>query len=264
MGRAERPNMAGRTVRSAARPATRLRHVGRGRSRAGDGYVQFERRAFSPVLRRVERGSGSAAGQRAVVRVTNSAAATVTAVTTATDGHAPMRLARGCEPPIAATYTALRLAAAAGPDARYQSRAHQAPAAANSAPPRSRRPVRRATRNPPARPRAATAEDRDVGVPLTGFTLSAGARRTVPLWPARFGLTGCRPSPPPGAAPPGIPARTSARPRAGGSVACVPRAGPVSGGLDTARTTPEPLAFVLAAWSQACSNSSWVISIAAS
>ena len=54
MGRAERPNRAGRTVRSAARPATRLRHVGRGRSRAGDGYVQLERRAFSPVLRRAE------------------------------------------------------------------------------------------------------------------------------------------------------------------------------------------------------------------
>ena len=121
------------------------------------------------------RGSGLAAGQRAVVRVTNSAAARVTAVTTATDGHAPMRLARGCEPPIAATYTALRLAAAAA-RARYQSRADQAPAAANSAPPRSRRPVRRATRIPPARPRAATADDRDVAVPLTGFTLSAGAR----------------------------------------------------------------------------------------
>jgi len=55
MGRAERPDMAGRTVRSAARSATRLRHFGRGRrSRAGDGYVQLERRAFSPVLRKAE------------------------------------------------------------------------------------------------------------------------------------------------------------------------------------------------------------------
>jgi hypothetical protein len=72
----------------------------------------------------------------------------VTAVTTATEGHAPMRLARGCEPPTTATYAAARLAAAAGSDARHQSCAHQAPAAANSAPPRSRRPVRRATRNP--------------------------------------------------------------------------------------------------------------------
>jgi len=34
---------------------------------------------------------------------------------------------------------------------------------------------------PPARPRTATADDRDVGVPLMGFTLSAGARRPVPL-----------------------------------------------------------------------------------
>lgn len=34
---------------------------------------------------------------------------------------------QGCEPPIAARYTAVRPAAAAGPDTRYQSRAHQAP-----------------------------------------------------------------------------------------------------------------------------------------
>ena len=69
-------------------------------------------------------------------------------LTPAPQGHAPMRLARGCEPPTTATYAAARLAAAAGSDARHQSCAHQAPAAANSAPPRSRRPVRRATRNP--------------------------------------------------------------------------------------------------------------------
>ena len=62
---------------------------------------------------------GSAAGQRVAVRFTSSAAATVTAVTTATEGHAPMRLARGCEPPIAARYTAVRRRAP--PDARYQS-----------------------------------------------------------------------------------------------------------------------------------------------
>lgn len=127
---------------------------------------------------------GSAAGPRAAVRVTDSAAATVTAVTTATDGHAPMRLARGCEPPIAARYTALRLAAAAGPEARYQSRAHQAPAAANSAPPSSRRPVCRATRNPPARPRAATADDRDVGVPLMALRyLPLNASQYHSGWP---------------------------------------------------------------------------------
>jgi len=42
-------------------------------------------------------------GQRATARVTSSEAATVTAVTATTDGHAPMRFASGCEPPIAAT-----------------------------------------------------------------------------------------------------------------------------------------------------------------
>ncbi len=49
-----------------------------------------------------------------------------------------MRLASGCEPPIAAAYTALSPAAPVGPDARYWSRAHQAPAARIA--PRSRRP----------------------------------------------------------------------------------------------------------------------------
>lgn len=75
------------------------------------------------------RTPAQAATQRTAVRVTSSAAATVTAVTTATAGHPPMRLASGCEPPIAVTYTAFSPAAAAGPDARYQSRAHQAAAA---------------------------------------------------------------------------------------------------------------------------------------
>jgi hypothetical protein len=46
-------------------------------------------------------GPGTAVGWSLPVRVTTSAAATVTAVTTATEGHAPMRLARGCEPPVA-------------------------------------------------------------------------------------------------------------------------------------------------------------------
>lgn len=92
--------------------------------------------AFSRAIRaRHAAACHRAAGQRAAVRVTRSAAATVTAVTAATDGHAPIRLASGCEPPIAATYNALSAAAAAGPDARYQSRPHQTPAAANSAPP---------------------------------------------------------------------------------------------------------------------------------
>jgi hypothetical protein len=66
------------------------------------------------------------------MRVTTSAAATVTAVTTTTEDHAPTRLASGYEPLMAATYTALRPAAAADPRARYYSRAHQASAAANS------------------------------------------------------------------------------------------------------------------------------------
>ena len=135
------------------------------------------------------RGSGSAAGQRVAVRFTSSAAAVVTAVTTATEGHAPMRLARGCEPPIAATYTAVRLTAVA---CRMRGTSLA----------RTRRLPRRTARRPghggpsavrrgtPARPRAATADDRDVGVPLMGFTLSAGARRPVPLGPARL-LTRC-------------------------------------------------------------------------
>jgi hypothetical protein len=42
-------------------------------------------------------------------------------------------------------------------------RAHQAPAAANSAPPSSRRPVQRATASPPMSPRAATAEEETMG-----------------------------------------------------------------------------------------------------
>jgi len=57
------------------------------------------------VLDRPERDNGRihrAAGQRDTVRVTSSVAATVTAVTAMTDGHAPMRFASGCEPPIAA------------------------------------------------------------------------------------------------------------------------------------------------------------------
>ena len=49
--------------------------------------------------RRRLRGSGSAAGQRVAVRFTSSAAATVTAVTTETEGHAPMRLARDASRP---------------------------------------------------------------------------------------------------------------------------------------------------------------------
>src|ERR1700761_9353085 len=104
--------------------------------------------------------------QRAATRVTTSAAATVTAVTAATDGQVPMRFASGCEPPIAATYRTLSPAAAAGPDVRYQSRAHQAPTAANSAPPSSRRPVRCATTNPPASPSTGATDDTEKRTPL--------------------------------------------------------------------------------------------------
>lgn len=107
------------------------------------------------------------------MRVTTSAAATVTAVTATTDGHAPTRLASRCDPPIAVTHTALSPAAAAGPDTRYQSRAHQAPAAANSAPPSSRRPVRHAMKNPPGSPSTATADDTDAEVSPIGRALSA-------------------------------------------------------------------------------------------
>ena len=59
-----------------------------------------------------------------------------------------MRLASGCEPPIAATYTALSPAAAA---CRMPGTtpAHQAPAAANSAPPSSRRPAEQPDHPPP-------------------------------------------------------------------------------------------------------------------
>ena len=114
------------------------------------------------------------AGHRTAVRVTSSAAAAVTAVTAATDGHAPMRLASGCEPPIAARYSALSPAATPGPDVRYQSRAHQAPAAANSAPPSSRRPLQRATANPPTSPTAATAEEEILEVSVTALTLPTG------------------------------------------------------------------------------------------
>jgi hypothetical protein len=37
--------------------------------------------------------------------VTGSAAATVPAVTARTDGHPPMRVASGCEPPIPTAYS---------------------------------------------------------------------------------------------------------------------------------------------------------------
>lgn|SRR5487761_1079042 len=90
--------------------------------------------------------------------VTSSLAAAVTAATAITDGHAPAFFASGRDPPIAAAYSTLSPTMATGPDARYHSRAHQASAALNSAPFRSRRPVRRAVRNPPTSPRAATAD----------------------------------------------------------------------------------------------------------
>src|SRR5258708_6195977 len=135
-----------------------------------------------------------AAGQRATARVTSSAAATVTAVTARTDGQAPMRLASGCEPPIATAYSALSPTAATGPDARYQSRAHEAPAAANSAPARSRRPVQRPARNPPASPTAATADEGTVAVSLMSLTLPTPAGRPAPTGrPFRFRPPGLQP-----------------------------------------------------------------------
>ena len=97
--------------------------------------------------------------------------------------HAPDRLASGWEPPMAATYSAVRPAVAAGPDARYHSRAHQVPAAANKAPPTSRRPVSRPARKPPVSPRAATAEDRTAAMSLSLMILTLPAG--VQLWPGR-------------------------------------------------------------------------------
>jgi hypothetical protein len=92
----------------------------------------------------------------------------VVAVTTATGGHAPVRLAGGCEPPIAATSNALSAAAAAGPDActglartrcQPQRTAFRPADAGRSA----------ARRGPPGtRPGEAIADEKDVGVPLIG------------------------------------------------------------------------------------------------
>src|SRR5690348_9295934 len=93
-----------------------------------------------------------------------------------------MRLASGCDAPIPAIYSALSPAAATGPDARYQSRAHQAPVAANSAPARSRRPVRRPARNPPMRPKAAIAVVGARGLLLIIRTLSADPSQLAPVW----------------------------------------------------------------------------------
>jgi hypothetical protein len=131
------------------------------------------------------RRPGHGFARRGSTRVTTSAVALVMAVTARTDGQAPIRLASGCEPPIAAAYRALSPAAATGPDVRYQSRAHQAPAAANSAPPRLRRPVRRATRNPPLSPIAAIAEEGSPGVCVTRLTLPTrtGRARGNPALP---------------------------------------------------------------------------------
>src|SRR5258708_40210319 len=61
-----------------------------------------------------------------------------------------------------------------------QSRAHQALAAANSAPDRSRRPVQRPARNPPASPAAATTDGRTVAVSLMSLTLPTGTGRPAP------------------------------------------------------------------------------------
>ena len=50
------------------------------------------------------------------MRVTSSLAAAVTAATATTDGHAPALFARGCDPAIAAAYSALSPTMATGPD----------------------------------------------------------------------------------------------------------------------------------------------------
>src|SRR5258708_19690642 len=72
-------------------------------------------------------------------------------------------------------------------------RAHQALAAANNAPARSRRPVQRPARNPPASPAAATTDGRTVAVSLMSLTLPTGTARPPPPRP---------PSPPPPFPPP--------------------------------------------------------------
>ena len=100
----------------------------------------------------------SAFGYRSPARVTTSAAATVTAMTVTTEGHTPTRLASGCEPPIAATYTAPCPAAGGRPPcpvplpgAPSACRGEQRPAELTAA-----ERVRRATKNPPTSPSAAT------------------------------------------------------------------------------------------------------------
>ncbi len=130
----------------------------------------------------------SAFGYRSPARVTTAAAATGHGCGPQDRGHAPTRLASGCEPPIAATYTAPSPAAAAGPRARYHSgrtrrrprrtaprRAHGGPSIARR---RNRRPAR--ARRPPAaqrsgsithRPHATSAaSDRDKTSAACGIT----------------------------------------------------------------------------------------------
>jgi hypothetical protein len=156
-----------------------------------DGPVASKQMTAGKLRRRLfahrtpgRRTPAQPATQRAALRVTSSAAATVTAVTTAT-----ALATRRCAGPAGASRPSR-------PRTQRSAQPQQPapPTAANSAPPRSRRPVFRAARNPPTRPAAATADDRDAGVSLIGLTLPAGARRSVPVEAAaRFGQR-CRPT----------------------------------------------------------------------
>jgi len=73
------------------------------------------------------------------------------ALTIATEGHGPTRLARGWDPPRAAAYAAPRARPGHSP-ARRQLGAQSRPEAAQITPPSGRLWVARATAKPPAKP----------------------------------------------------------------------------------------------------------------
>jgi hypothetical protein len=73
------------------------------------------------------------------------------ALTIATEGHGPTRLANGWDPPRAAAYVAPSRAPLHTPP-RHQLGTHSRPDAAHTAPPRGRLWVARAVANPPASP----------------------------------------------------------------------------------------------------------------
>ncbi len=69
----------------------------------------------------------------------------MTADTDSTAGHAPTRLASGCDPANAATATTSSVPATTGPRVRSHERVHHAPPASSTTPPSGRTPVSRAT-----------------------------------------------------------------------------------------------------------------------